>query len=75
MTVVYQTIDGRLKQPENAKEQLHEYHDEISSRVDCGVVGVTGQGPAIRTISLEKECDVSELEDWLGVDLVRPTDE
>ena len=74
MTVVYQTIDGRVKQPENAKEQLHEYHDEISSRVDCGVVGVTGKGPAIRTILLENECDVGELEDWLGVELMQSTE-
>ena len=72
---VYQTSDGGLHRPEKEKDKLHEYHDEISSRVDCGVVGVTGKGPAIRTISLEKECDVSQLEDWLGVDLVRPTDE
>ena len=74
MTVVYQTSDGRLHRPEKEKEELHEYHDEISSRVGCGVVGVTGKGPAIRRISLEKECDVSELEDWLGVELIQPTE-
>ena len=74
MPIVYQTSDAELHRPKKERNQIHEYHDDMAERVDCEVIGVTGQGPDIRRISLEKECDVSGLEDWLGVDLVKLAD-
>ena len=75
MPIVYQTSDKMLHQPEKEKNQLHEYHDDIRERVDCEVIGTTGKGSAIRTISLAKECDISSLENWLGFELTKSPDE
>ena len=66
MPVIYQTICGELAKPDNDKDQLHKYHNDINELVDCDVIGVTGHGSKIRTISLSKKCDVSHLEDWLN---------
>ena len=69
MPVIYQTIDGELAKPDNDKDQLHEYHNDINELVDCEVIGLTGAGSKIRTISLSEKCNVSNLEDWLNSDL------
>ena len=60
-----------LTTPDTPKDELHEYHAVINELVDVDVIGVTGQNSKIRRIVLADESDVSEIEDWLGSDLVK----
>ena len=69
MSVIYSTSDGDFHSPDNEKNLLHEYHNEISDIVDVDVVGVIGRGSKIRRIVLSEQTDVSELEIWIGQEL------
>ena len=59
-----------LTSPDTKQDRLDEYHDDISDLVDADVIGLAGQSPKIRRIVLSETTDVSDLEDWLGVDLL-----
>ena len=66
MPVKYVTQDASLTIPDDSKQPLHEYYDDIQSRVNVDVIGVTGQDSAIRRIVLSDKTDVSDLEEWLN---------
>ena len=71
MVVVFVTDDGSLAKPDKISETLHGYHDAIEKRIGDGeLLGLTGDAPGIRRIVVCDETDVSDLEDWLGANLV-----
>ena len=70
MPVTYITADKSLTTPEDAHDDLHDYHGPISDRVSAEVIGIAGDAPSIRRVVLSAETDVSELEKWLGSALV-----
>jgi hypothetical protein len=66
----YKSADGSLMTPDTTKEKLHEYHADISAKVSCDVLGLTGDGPRIETIVLKEKCDIADLETYLNSELV-----
>ena len=74
MPVTYITGGGELSQPEESERPLHTYHARIENQIGVEVIGLTGQGNQIRRLVVPEELSDSEqsdIEDWLGVSLVR----
>lgn len=69
MPVIYQVNDP--SSPDNPKSPLHKYHSDIDSLISVDLIGLVGDEDRITKIIVSEEAEVSDLQNWLGSELVQ----
>ena len=63
MTQRYETADGELTEPDQPKQPLDRYHDDIEAIISAELLGLTGRDTKIFRIIVGDELSDSEQSD------------